>query len=98
MSETTSPTSEPTARSVPDDAEYLTVDECAALLRRSRKTIDRLIKLGRLPVIDTGTGHQASFLIRRSKLDMYLAVSASRQKRNPARATRKRVHRIVITK
>ena len=55
-------------------AAYLTVAQAAAVLNCSPKQVRRLIKAGRIPAIDVGTGRQGSYRIRRADIEIGLAV------------------------
>lgn len=68
--------------------EYLTLQEVGELLRLSESSVKRLVKSGRLPVIDVGAGKQRNLRVRADRIDEALAVSPPVSKPKPVRRRR----------
>lgn len=64
---------------------YLTLDEVGALLRLSESSVKRLVKSGRLPVIDVGAGRHRNLRVRADDIDKALAVPPPLPKVRPVR-------------
>ena len=65
------------APSAVSDSDILTLDEAAALFRVTRITLSRLIRAGRVPALNTGTGKHARWRLSRAECLRALATLAT---------------------